>query len=143
MRSFWRYFAAKEDAVRPLLEEGLAAAVERLGRVGLDQSFASAWANPSWAEVEDAAMVVRLWRLAQREPTVNGVWLRAHHDATRTLALAIARREGLGAESLEVRVRAAVLNAALMVAIEHFASQATPDRSISEVVAEAVHLAVD
>ena len=143
VRSFWRYFASKEDAIGPLLDEGLADAVERLGRVASGQSFANAWADPSPDESADADAVVRLLRLARREPTVNAVWLRMHHDATRSLAKVIARHEGASEESLEVRVRAAVLNAALFVAIEHYATQAAPSRSISDVVAEAVHIALD
>ena len=142
VRSFWRYFTTKEDAIAPLLDEGLAAAVERLGRVARGQSFANAWADPSPHESADVDAVVRLLRLARREPTVNAVWLRMHHDAARSLARVIAGHDGASEESLEVRVRAAMLNAALFVAIEHYASQATPSRSINDVVAEAVHIAL-
>ena len=140
-RSFWRYFVAKEEAVAPLLEEGLADAVERLGRVARGQSFADAWADPSVSEAAEVDAVVRLLQLANREPTVNAVWQRVHYEAARALASAIARHEGADEESLEVRVRAAVLNAALFVAIEHYAAQTTPSRSISEVVADAVRIA--
>ena len=140
-RSFWRYFAAKEEAVAPLLEAGLADAVERLGRVARGQSFADAWADPSVSETAEVDAVVRLLQLANREPTVNAVWQRVHYEAARALAGAIARHEGADEESLEVRVRAAVLNAALFVAIEHYAAQTTPSRSISEVVADAVRIA--
>ncbi len=143
VRSFWRYFVSKEDAVRPLLEEGLRDALERLGGVARGQSFAGAWADPSAREGEDVDVVVRLLRLADREPAINAVWLGVHHDATRSLASVIARRDDSSEESLAVRVRAAVLNAALSVAIEYYASQNPPNRSISDVVAEAVHYAVD
>ncbi len=143
VRTFWRHFSSKEDAVRPLLEEGLRDAVARLGNVARGQSLADAWANPSPAELDDVRDVVRLLRLAAVEPVVNAVWLQVHHDATDALALAIAHHEGRGESSLAVRVRAAVLNAALAEAIAYYANEATPAMSIGDVVAEAVRYAVD
>lgn len=143
VRTFRRYFSSKEDAVRPLLEEGLRDAVARLGNVARGQSLADAWADPSSAELSDVKDVVGLLRLAASEPAINAVWLRVHHDTTHVIASAISRHEARSESSLAVRVRAALLNAALAEAIEHYATEATPDLSIGDVVADAVRYAGD
>jgi hypothetical protein len=81
--------------------------------VARGQSLADAWADPSPAEMSDVNDVMRLLRLAASEPAINAVWLRVHDDVTHVPASAIASLEARSELSLAVRVRAAVLNAAL------------------------------
>ncbi|MFD8735197.1 TetR/AcrR family transcriptional regulator [Streptomyces sp. NPDC059618] len=134
-RTLWRYFPGKESCVSPLFAAGIDAIAAAL----------RAW--PAGAPLEDAleqastdgegtlAMpqpprVRTLLRLTRTEPGLRAVWLQAHDEAEPVFARALADRAGLGAVDLRSEIQAAMLNAALRSAVEHYAwrtDEAEPD----------------
>ncbi|MET8857307.1 TetR family transcriptional regulator, partial [Streptomyces sp. NPDC004579] len=62
-----------------------------------------------------------LLRLTRTEPGLRAVWLQAHDEAEPVFARALADRAGLDAVDLRSQIQAAMLNAALRAAVEHYA----------------------
>lgn len=62
-----------------------------------------------------------LLRLTRTEPGLRAVWLQAHDEAEPVFARALADRAGMGAVDLRSEIQAAMLNAALRAAVEHYA----------------------
>jgi AcrR family transcriptional regulator len=121
VRTLWRYFPTKESTVLPLLTAGIEAFAEAL----------RAWPRDAGvAELLDAMepdgtdpTMLDLVRLIRTEPGLRAVWLQAHHDAEPVFAEALARRAGLAEPDLPTTVRAAMINSALRIAVEHHAFQ--------------------
>jgi AcrR family transcriptional regulator len=131
VRTLWRYFPSKESCVLPLLTAGIETAARALrtwppGRGvttlldGLEQAAGEA--------VADVPALLDLVRLTRTEPGLRAIWMQAHDDAEPAFATALAARTGDTADSLQTRVQAAVINAALRVGVEHYAWYATPQR---------------
>src|SRR5699024_8109316 len=59
----------------------------------------------------------------RQEPGVMAVWLQVHHSAEQLFAKILAERDGDDPDSLQSRIRAATLNAALRVAAEEWADR--------------------
>ncbi|MFE1287413.1 TetR/AcrR family transcriptional regulator [Streptomyces sp. NPDC058751] len=134
-RTLWRYFPGKESCVSPLFAAGIDAVAAAL----------RTW--PAGAPLEDALervstsgegplvrpeppRVRTLLRLTRTEPGLRAVWLQAHDEAEPVFARALADRAGLGAVDLRSEIQAAMLNAALRTAVEHYAwrtDEAEPD----------------
>jgi AcrR family transcriptional regulator len=125
-RTLWRYFPSKESCVSPLFAAGIDAIAAAL----------RAW--PAGGPLEDALerastsgegqvagpqlpRVRTLLRLTRTEPGLRAVWLQAHDEAEPVFARALADRAGLGAVDLRSEIQAAMLNAALRAAVEHYA----------------------
>ncbi|MFC8731613.1 TetR family transcriptional regulator [Luteimicrobium sp. NPDC057192] len=153
VRTFWRLFPRKEDAVRPLLEDGvvaLAADVRARGLAGLLGAATPARPEPGPSDAaSDAEPIRTLVRLTRTEPAVRGVWLDVHDGAESVLADALAASRGEAVPGLGTRTTAAVANAALRVAVEEWAWQETgtesgaPAASLARRVDEALRLAAD
>jgi len=69
----------------------------------------------------DPATVGALVRLTRTEPGLRAVWLQSHDEAEPAFARALAARAGLPADDLRPVIQAAMLNAALRAAAEHYA----------------------
>ncbi|MEV6106311.1 TetR family transcriptional regulator [Streptomyces sp. NPDC051940] len=121
-RTLWRYFPAKEQCVRPLLTQGLDILARRLVDLPADRSLGEVAesAEPAGSGV-DAGTLRSLIRLTRTEPAIMAVWLQVHYAAEDVFGEVIATRLGLPADSLDVRVRATMLNGALRVASEEWA----------------------
>ncbi len=153
VRTFWRLFPRKEDAVRPLLEDGvvaLAADVRARGLAGLLGAATPGLPDPEPADAaSDAEPIRTLVRLTRTEPAIRGVWLDVHDGAESVLAEALAASRGEAVPGLGTRTTAAVANAALRVAVEEWAWQETepgaeaPAASLAQRVDEALRLAAD
>lgn len=130
-RTFYRYFATKEEAVGPLFGAGteLWAQAVREAPAGLSVPQALEHAvrhvlTPGAAVSLGALDWARtLLRLAQESPGLLRVWTERCREAEHTLAQALASRGAAG--SPEARFTAAVANAAVRVAFETW-SAGTP-----------------
>jgi AcrR family transcriptional regulator len=141
VRTLWRYFPSKEGCVRPLLTAGIETAARALRAWPPGRGVAALVDELERAAGEAAADVptmVGLLRLTRTEPGLRAVWLQAHDDAEPAFAAALAARAGDPAESLRIKMQAAMLNGALRAAAEHHAWRSTlaqqPDVAYRELV---------
>ncbi|MGW1091914.1 TetR/AcrR family transcriptional regulator, partial [Streptomyces sp. NPDC002596] len=116
-RTFYRYFATKEEAVAPLLAAGARQWAEAVrdapGALSLPDAMRHAAApralvpaSGDTATVESLEWVRSLLRMAADSPTPRSVWNDACHESEATLATVLAARAGLpdGADRLDARL---------------------------------------
>ncbi|MFC9057176.1 TetR/AcrR family transcriptional regulator [Streptomyces sp. NPDC057074] len=125
-RTLWRYFSAKEQCVRPLLTRELTRVAQRLVELPAGRPLAAVVEDDGAERYDDedaegASAVRALIRLTREEPSILAVWLQVHHEAEAVFAGVLAERLGLPADSLDVRVRASMINGALRSASEDWA----------------------
>ncbi|MFE5398553.1 TetR/AcrR family transcriptional regulator [Streptomyces sp. NPDC056568] len=144
-RTFYRYFATKEEAVAPLYALGAErwAAAVREAPAGLSPSEAlehavrhtlTPGAGVSAASWEWARTLIRL---AESSPALRKVWAEVCHTTERTLVEVLAERMSGGDDNVAARLRAtpelhfgaAVAGAAVRVAVERWASSPEAARS--------------
>ncbi|MFD8825008.1 TetR/AcrR family transcriptional regulator [Streptomyces sp. NPDC059605] len=137
-RTFYRYFATKEEAITPLLAVGARQWVEAVrdapGTLSVPDALRHAAgrtlapAPGDTAASESLEWVRSLLRMAAESPALQSVWNDACHDADATLAAVLAARAGLpdGAGSLEIRLTAGVAGAAVRAAVETWAAGDAP-----------------
>jgi AcrR family transcriptional regulator len=122
VRTLWRYFPSKESCVWPLLAAGIQNLARSLQAWPPSREVAELLdGGGSEADAADLPAMLALIRLTRTEPGLRAVWLRSHDDAEPLLVAALARRAGLDEDDLRVRVRAAMINGALRVAVEQYA----------------------
>ncbi|MEU1346358.1 TetR/AcrR family transcriptional regulator [Streptomyces sp. NPDC005795] len=125
-RTLWRYFPTKESCVTPLFSEGIDTLTAFLREwpsgEPLDRAL-DAWltTGPDLTGGPDEATVRALVRLTRTEPGLRAVWLQTYDEAEPAFARALAERSGLPPDDLRVTIRAAMFNAALRAAVEHYA----------------------
>jgi AcrR family transcriptional regulator len=124
-RTLWRYFRSKESCVEPLLTRTTDAFQAMLRSWPADLDLAAHlrteylfMPDASRADVEAVLAVIRMTR---DEPVLRAAWLVVHERAESTFAEVLGARTGRPPDALEVRVRAASLNAALRVVTEDLA----------------------
>ncbi|MFJ3670857.1 TetR/AcrR family transcriptional regulator [Streptomyces sp. NPDC090106] len=125
-RTVWRYFPSKESCVRPLFSAGIDVIVEclREWRPGqpLEHLFDRRLAvDPGFVAGPERATVGGLVRLTRTEPGLRAIWLQTYDEAEPAFARALAERAGLPAGDLRPAIQAALFNAALRAAVEHYA----------------------
>ncbi|MCF3124098.1 TetR family transcriptional regulator [Streptomyces arenae] len=145
-RTFYRYFATKEEAVSPLFGAGAQQWAEAVRAAPADLAVPDAlrYAVTDALAAEDAAAVESLeWvrsllRLSAESPALRAVWAATCHDSEETLLAVLAGRTGLGkpaggdgasaagAPSPELRLAAGVASAAVRVAVESWAAGDAP-----------------
>lgn len=143
-RTFYRYFATKEEAVAPLFAAGAQQWAEAVRgapaglslRDALRHAAARALVPDSDAapglaigDAEALEWVRALLRMAGESAALRAVWSDACHASEETLLSVLAEREGAGAgagagevPSLNLRLTAGVASAAVRVAVETWAS---------------------
>ncbi|MEU0074162.1 TetR/AcrR family transcriptional regulator [Streptomyces sp. NPDC006332] len=125
-RTVWRYFPSKESCVRPLLSAGIDLVAARLRDWLPGQSLEQLFED-EFTDTHDIpggpgrATVGALVRLTRTEPGLRAVWLQVYDEAEPAFARAVAERAGLPADDLRTTIRAAMFNAALRAAVEHYA----------------------
>jgi AcrR family transcriptional regulator len=139
-RTVWRYFPSKESCVRPLFSEGIdviaACLRDWLPGQPLEQLFDRTLARELCVVGgPDRAHVGALVRLTRTEPGLRAVWLQTYHEAEPAFARALAERAGLSPGDLRPTIHAAMFNAALRAAVEHY-SWHTADVSADRTTAE-------
>ncbi|MFJ9710468.1 TetR/AcrR family transcriptional regulator [Streptomyces sp. NPDC101234] len=125
-RTVWRYFPSKEACVRPLFAAGIEVIADclRAWRPGqaLEEAIGDAVPTDSrLARSPDRATMGALVRLTRDEPGLRAEWLQSYDEAEPAFARALAERAGLPADDLRPTIQAAMLNAALRAAAEHYA----------------------
>jgi AcrR family transcriptional regulator len=139
-RTVWRYFPSKESCVQPLFTAGIdviaACLREWLPGQPLEKLFDRKLAeDPTFVAGPERATVGSLVRLTRTEPGLRAVWLQTYDEAEPAFARALAERAGLPADDLRPTVQAAMFNAALRSAVEHYAwrpADAAADRARTE-----------
>ncbi|MFJ5921683.1 TetR/AcrR family transcriptional regulator [Kitasatospora sp. NPDC092948] len=130
LRTFYRYFRTKEDAVAPLLAEGSRHWVELLAATApgtpllpalLDSARGSLTPSPG-RPAAALAWTRGLLRAMPDDPALRDVWHRTQHDAEAALRPVLATLTDRPADSLDIRLLAAAANAAMRVSVEAWAA---------------------
>ncbi|QIB46186.1 TetR/AcrR family transcriptional regulator [Streptomyces aureoverticillatus] len=132
LRTFYRYFRNKQDAVGPLLAGGAAAWRARLADLdaevptALERSIAEALTPVDTRADESLEWTRGLLRAAQDDPALRAVWYRVNQESEEQLVPVLARLAGDGADELEVRLAAAAATDAIRIALETWAATDDP-----------------
>ncbi|WP_406057776.1 TetR/AcrR family transcriptional regulator [Streptomyces sp. NBC_01077] len=139
LRTFYRYFRSKQDAVAPLLAGGgdrwrelLAATAATEPGAGLPEALERSIATsltPGDAAAEEGLRWTRgLLRAAAEDPALRAVWYRVNQESEERLREVVAGLAGPGADPLEVRLAAAAATDAIRIALESWAETDAPVR---------------
>lgn len=134
LRTFYRYFRNKQDAVGPLLAGGAAewrahlAALDPAAGVptALEQSIADALTAADDHAAEALEWTRGLLRAAQDDPALRAVWYRVNQESEEQLVPVLARLAGDEADELDVRLAAAAATDAIRLALETWAAGDAP-----------------
>ncbi|WP_040814919.1 TetR family transcriptional regulator [Nocardia concava] len=134
LRTFYRYFSAKEDVLAPLLAIGTQAWVDELAacppelplREALSRSYRIATTRTSAAEGLTESSLRPLLRAATELPALRATWLRVQQDCEAQLIPLIATRTSRPTDDLDVALAAAMANTAVRLATEHWAASNSP-----------------
>jgi AcrR family transcriptional regulator len=141
-RTFYRYFATKEEAVAPLYAAGARLWAEAIRDAPAELSPRQALEHATRLTLAPGAEVsAATWewtraliRLAETSPALRKVWAEVCHLAERPLALVLAARIAQGDDNVAARLAAsprlsfaaAVAGAAVRVAVEQWAADDQP-----------------
>ncbi|MET9322699.1 TetR family transcriptional regulator [Streptomyces sp. NPDC003038] len=133
LRTFYRYFRNKQEAVAPLLAGGgdswraLLAEEEPGTPLGeaLERAVMRSLTDPQ-AVAEGLEATRGLLRAAATDPALRGVWYRVNQDSEEHLVPLISRLAGPDADPLSVRLLAAAATDAIRVSLEVWASTDAP-----------------
>ncbi|QKT09832.1 TetR family transcriptional regulator [Rhodococcus sp. W8901] len=137
LRTFYRYFRTKEEAVAPLLAGGVTGWIAHLtgdGDAPSDESVQAALERATRQALtpsDDIAEEMLQWtrgllRTVHAEPGLRAVWLRVQADSEDGLVAALTTLMGPTADPLTVRLTAASANAAMRIAVETWAATDAP-----------------
>lgn len=134
-RTLWRHFPSKESCVEPLLTTMLDAFREVLHawspELDLAEHLRAAYRpvldSSSGGDVEAVLAVVRMTR---DEPALRATYLVLRERAEDTFAEVLSERTGIPSGALDIRMRAATMNAVLKVAADDLA-HAVADKGIT------------
>nr|WP_233521578.1 TetR family transcriptional regulator [Streptomyces triticagri] len=139
LRTFYRYFRSKQDAVGPLLAGGgdrwralLAEAGAATDGPALDLGAVLADAvreslTPADATAGEALEVTRgMLRAAHEDAALRAVWYRVNQESEERLVPVLAGLAGDGADPLDVRLAAAAATDAIRIAVETWAASDAP-----------------
>ncbi|MEV7794346.1 TetR family transcriptional regulator [Streptomyces sp. NPDC087512] len=130
LRTFYRYFRSKQDAVGPLLSSGgdhwRALLADSGSRTPLAQALeAAAVASlrlPGATREDEGLRWTRgLLRAARNDAALRAVWYRVNQESEERLLPILTRLAGPDADPLEVRLAAAAATDAIRVALETWA----------------------
>ncbi|WP_406142183.1 TetR family transcriptional regulator [Streptomyces sp. NBC_01089] len=150
LRTFYRYFRTKEDAVAPLLSSGVKQWIADLrdspGELpvprALERAALRALTPTDEAETQALHWTRGLIRAMDAHPGLRSVWLRVTHDAEEELTPVLAALAGDEVDPLEIRLASAAANTAMRVAVEVWATTDAPDHGPggpAELAARCVH----
>jgi AcrR family transcriptional regulator len=130
LRTFYRYFRSKQDAVGPLLAAGgdhwraVLAATEpdTVLPKALERAITEALSVPDAHAAERLEQTRTLLRAAVDDPALRAVWYRVNQESEERLIPVVARLAGTGADPLETRLVAAAATGAIRIALETWAA---------------------
>jgi AcrR family transcriptional regulator len=126
-RTFYRYFATREEVIRPVLEAGVAAVEEAFRIAPEDRSIADValegFRNSMWGDHADRTR--RLVPLVLADPALNRVWLSAIRHFEHVILAPIAARLHEPEDSLRAMMVAGAIVTAARVSHEHTAAHGT------------------
>ena len=135
-RTFYRYFATKEEAVAPLYAAGADRWSEAVRTAPPDLPIPQALEHAARQTLTpDAAISAASWewvrtlvRLADSSPALRKVWAEVCHEAETSLAKALAARttDNVAEATPPLRFAAAVAAASVRVAVETWAAGDAP-----------------
>ncbi|WP_225100153.1 TetR/AcrR family transcriptional regulator [Streptomyces sp. CoH27] len=129
LRTFYRYFRSKQDAVSPLLAAGadrwralLEAAepgteLSRVLETAVEQSLAAPDENAAQALLRTRGLL----RAAADDPALRAVWYRVNQESEERLVPVVARLADGRLEAMRVRLIAAAATDAIRIALETWA----------------------
>ncbi|GGT25322.1 TetR family transcriptional regulator [Streptomyces purpureus] len=134
LRTFYRYFRSKQDAVAPLLAAGADRWRDSLAAAppgstvpsALESSIAEALAGRDDAAAEGLRRTRVLLRAAAEDPALRAVWYRVNQESEEKLLPVVATLAGPTADPLEVRLAAAAATDAIRVALETWSQTDAP-----------------
>ncbi|WP_455355450.1 TetR family transcriptional regulator [Streptomyces sp. SYSU K217416] len=134
LRTFYRYFRNKQDAVAPLLTGGgdswralLEAEEPGAPLAGaLERAMTEALSVPAGETDEGLTWTRGLLRAAAQDPALRAVWYRVNQESEERLVPVIARLAGPDADPLDVRLVAAAATDAIRIALEAWAPTDAP-----------------
>lgn len=133
LRTFYRYFRAKEDAVGPLLAVGadewqaaLAASAPGDPLAAIPEIIDRLLTPSNDDDLEGLRWTQGLLRAAGGDDALRAVWHRVNHDSEARLLEIIAELAGDGADPFEVRLAAAAATDAIRVGLEEWAATSGP-----------------
>lgn len=130
-RTLWRLFRSKESCVEPVLSttiDGFRVALRSWpSDLDLGEHLRATSASAPEEVRVDIEAALAVVRMSRDEPALRAVWLVLQERAEPTFADVIGPRMGLPPDAPEVRVQAAVMNAALRVATDDVAGEGAGD----------------
>ncbi|MCX5081273.1 MULTISPECIES: TetR/AcrR family transcriptional regulator [Streptomyces] len=134
LRTFYRYFRGKQDAVGPLLAAGgdawraLLADAEPGAdlRLTLETAVTATLSAPGDHGPEQLETTRGLLRAAQDDAALRAVWYRVNQESEERLVPVLARLAGERADPLDVRLAAAAATDAIRIALEAWAATDAP-----------------
>lgn len=150
LRTFYRYFRTKEDAVRPILANGIdewlryiASSSPGTPVVQVLESAARVALNSPAATPDAIALIRQLQRIIPGDPALQNVWLSLVNDTETALVLVLRELMGPGADPLEVRLLAIAANTAQRMAVAAWVDGESPaygDGSPAEVAMRCIRI---
>ncbi|MCX3061165.1 TetR family transcriptional regulator [Streptomyces beihaiensis] len=130
LRTFYRYFRNKQDAVGPLLAAGgerwrelLAATEPGTSLPEALETAATASLSPRDAAAEEGLLRTRaLLRAARDDPALRAVWYRVNQESEEKLLPVVARLAAPDADEFELRLTVAAATDAIRVSLEVWAA---------------------
>ena len=134
LRTFYRYFRSKEDAVAPLLTVGAgqwralvaASAPQEEPLAALERTIVEVLTPRDDADLESLRWTLGLLRAADDDPALQAVWYRVNGESEAQLRTVVAELAGPDADPFAVRLVAAAATDALRVALETCAAADNP-----------------
>ncbi|MDA3627419.1 TetR family transcriptional regulator [Saccharopolyspora oryzae] len=130
LRTFYRYFRIKQDAVAPLLNFGARRWQQNLAGTphdvplpeALEQAARRAMTVRDADDAESLEWARGLLRAAADDPALRTVWATVNQDSEHELLPLLAERTGAEPTDLQVRLTAAAATTAIRVAVETWAA---------------------
>lgn len=134
LRTFYRYFRSKQDAVAPLLAGGADRWRAELATTApgtalpsaLERSIAASLAARGEEAEEGLRWTRGLLRAAESDPALRAVWYRVNQESEDRLRGVLATLAGPSADPLELRLAAAAATDAIRIALETWAETDAP-----------------
>ncbi|GAA4478546.1 TetR family transcriptional regulator [Rhodococcus olei] len=129
LRTFYRYFRTKEEAIMPLLSGGVADWIADLAAtepgvpaaLALENSARRALSREDDFSVESLRLSLGLLRAVPGDPALLSVWLRVVHDTEEALVSVLGDLMGPEADPVDVRLMAVAGNTAMRMAVQTWA----------------------